>query len=194
MTKSAAWTALLAVALAAPAAAQYRESLIDADRYRGLAADHRAYRVGDVITVFVLEVSRARSQAGVDATSELGLDANLRSPTTRYDATLGVGGGHSGGAQTVRAGEVRAQISAQVVAVDRDGRMLIEGLQTLLINGERQQIRLRGLVRPEDIAADNSVLSQRVANADIELVGVGVVSESARQSLVYRALKWLRLL
>jgi flagellar L-ring protein precursor FlgH len=194
MTKSAAWAALLAIALIAPAAAQHRESLIDADRYRGLAADHRAYRVGDVVTVLVLETSRARSQAGVDASSELGLDAGLRSPSTRYDASLDLAGGHSGGAQTTRLGEVRAQISAQVVAVDYDGRLLIEGLQTLLINGERQQIRLRGLVRPEDIAADNIVLSQRIANADIELVGVGVVSESARQSLIYRALKWLRIL
>lgn len=189
------WSGLLATLLLPSAAAAIeRESLVDPNRYRGLAADHRAYRVGDVVTVFVLEVSRARSQAGVDSSSELDIEAGLSSPSTQYNAQLGIGGAHRGGAQTVRAGEVRAQISAQVVAVDPDGRLLIEGLQTLLINGERQQIRLRGLVRPEDIDADNVVLSQRIANADIELVGVGVVSESARQSLIYRALKWLRIL
>jgi flagellar L-ring protein precursor FlgH len=190
------WTlVLLAALLAADGAyAQQAESLIDPARYRGLAADHRAYRVGDILTVYVLEVSRARSQAGVDADSDLQIRADLDAPSTRYDAQLGLSAGHSGGAQTVRAGEVRAQISVQVIHVDPEGRLAIEGLQTLLINGERQQIRLRGLVRPEDIEADNIVLSRRIANADIELVGVGVVSESTRQSLVYRVLKWLRIL
>lgn len=186
--------AAVVLGLAPVATAQQRESLIEPGQYRGLAADHRAYRTGDLITVYVLEVSRARSQAGVDANSDLNLGVSLHSPSTRYDATLAAGGGHSGGAQTVRAGEVRAQISAQVVDVGPQGQLAIEGEQTLLINGERQRIRLRGLVRPEDIAADNSVLSQRIANADIELVGVGVVSEGARQSVVYRALKWLRIL
>jgi flagellar L-ring protein precursor FlgH len=184
----------LALGLISTAHAQQRESLIDPERYRGLAADHRAYRPGDVLTVYVLEVSRARSQAGVDANSDLDLGVGLKSPSTTYNATLAAKGGHSGGAQTVRAGEVRAQISAEVTDVDGEGRMSIVGEQTLVINGERQRIRLRGLVRPEDIAADNTVLSQRIANADIELVGVGVVSEGARQSLVYRAMKWLRIL
>lgn len=175
-------------------AADPEQSLIDSSRYRSLAADHRAHEVGDPITVYVVEVSRARSQAGVDASSDVEVEAGLQSPSTTFDARLGLRGGHQGGAQTVRAGEVRAQISAEVIAVDDAGRLLIEGEQTLLINGERQHIRLRGRVRPQDIESDNSVQSHRIANADIELVGVGVVSEGARQSLVYRALKWLRLL
>lgn len=194
MNKHRTYALFVALLACSGVHAQHAESLIDAAHYRGLAADHRAYRVGDIVTVYVLEVSRARSQAGVDADSDLDIQASLNSPSTRYDARLGLSAGHSGGAQTVRAGEVRAQISAQVVHVDPEGRLAIEGLQTLLINGERQQIRLRGLVRPEDIEADNIVLSQRIANADIELVGVGVVSESTRQSLVYRVLKWLRIL
>lgn len=186
--------AALMLGLMSVAHAQQRESLIDPDRYRGLAADHRAYRPGDLLTVYVLEVSRARSQAGIDANSNLDLGVNLKSPSTNYNATLAAKGGHTGNAQTVRAGEIRAQISAQVTDVDPDGRMNIVGEQTLLINGERQRIRLRGIVRPEDIAADNTVLSHRIANAQIELVGVGVVSEGARQSVVYRAMKWLRIL
>jgi len=186
--------ALVAALLLQPAEAVERESLVDPLRYRGLAADRRAYVPGDVLTVHVVEVSRARSQAGINASSDLGLRAALRSPSTRYDASLGISGEHDSGAQTVRAGEVRAHISVQVVGVDPDGRLMVDGLQTLLINGERQKIRLRGIVRPEDIAADNTVLSHRIANADIEMDGVGVVSESTRQSLVYRVMKWLGVL
>lgn len=171
-----------------------RESLIDPGHYRGLAADRRAYRVGDVLTVYVLEATRAKSQAATDASSDLDLRAGLVSPSTDFDARMGLGGGNRAGAQTTRVGELRTQISAQVVAVTIDGGLQIEGLQTLKVNGEQQQIRIRGLVRPEDIAADNTVLSHRIANADLELVGVGVVSSSQRQSLIYRLFKWLRLM
>lgn len=173
---------------------QERESLINPATYRSLAADHRAYRVGDVLTVFVLEATQARSQAATDAASDVSVDVGLSSPSTQYNASLGLGGSNVSGAQTTRVGEVRGQISARVVGLESDGRLRIEGEQSLRINGERQQIRLRGVVRPQDISADNTIVSNRIADADIELMGVGVVSESTRQSVLYRVFKWLRLL
>jgi flagellar L-ring protein precursor FlgH len=174
--------------------AQARESLVDPSTYRALAADHRAAQVGDVLTVFVLEATRARSQAATDASSAVNASASLHAPSTRYDATLGLSASDSGGAQTTRVGELRTQVSAQVVAADANGMLHIDGVQTLTINGERQTIRLTGMVRPEDIAADNTVLSTRIAHAELELVGAGVVSASQRQSILYRAFKWLGLL
>lgn len=170
------------------------QSLIEPERYRALAADHRAYRVGDVITVYVAEATRARSQAATDATSKLELNAGLRTPTTDYNADLGIGGSNSGGAQTTRVGELRTQVSVQVIAVDPDGGLLIEGWQNLTVNGENQRIRLKGLVRPQDVSAQNTVWSNRIANAELELDGVGIVSESQRQSVIYRLFKWLRLM
>lgn len=170
------------------------QSLIEPERYRALAADHRAYRVGDVITVFVAEATRARSQAATDASSRLELNAGLRTPTTDYNADLGIGGSNSGGAQTTRVGELRTQVSVQVVAVDPDGGLRIEGWQNLTVNGENQRIRLKGLVRPQDVSAQNTVWSNRIANAELELDGVGIVSESQRQSVIYRLFKWLRLM
>lgn len=182
----------LAVLIAPAASAQ--ESLLQPESYRGLAADHRAYRVGDVLTVYVIETTRARSQAGTDASSDLDMRVGLESPSTTYQANLGIGGSNTAGAQTTRIGELRAQVSAQVVGVDPLGNLAIEGWQTLTINGERQKIRLAGLVRPQDIAADNTVPSHRISNAQLELVGVGAVSESQKQSVIYRLFKWLRLM
>ncbi len=171
-----------------------RESLVRPERYRGLAADHRAYRTGDVVTVYVLEATRAKSQAATDANSDLDMRAGLKTPTADYDGRFGIGASNSGGAQTTRVGELRTQISTLVTEVKPDGALVIEGAQTLTVNGEEQRIRLRGLVRPEDVSADNIVLSHRIANADLELVGVGVVSQSQRQSVFYRLFKWLRLM
>ena len=190
-----AWAVVgMAFCAGSSAGAQQRESLVDPASYRGLAADHRARRVGDVITVYVLEATRAKSQAATDASSDLQMNAGLSSPSTQYDATLGISGVNSAGAQTTRVGELSTQISTQVVAIEPEGVLRIAGEQTLTVNGERQRIRLSGLVRPADISADNTVWSNRIAQADLELVGVGTVSESQRQSVIYRLLKWLRLM
>lgn len=184
----------LSAAASAPAFANERESLIDPNQYRGLAADHRAYRVGDIVTIYVLEATRAKSQAATEAGSDLNLDVGLSSPSTQYNANLGLSGNNASGAQTTRVGELRTQVSAQVTAVEINGSLRIAGEQSLIVNGERQKIRITGLIRPEDINADNTVWSNRIANADLELLGVGVVSESQRQSIFYRVFKWLRLL
>jgi flagellar L-ring protein precursor FlgH len=178
--------------LAGSAAAQ--ETLVDLDGYRGLAADHRARQVGDVVTVYVLEATRAKSQAATDASSDTSLQAGLVSPSTHYDASLGISGTDASGAQTTRVGELRTQISARVVGVESGGALRIEGRQALTVNGERQEIVISGTVRPEDIAADNTVWSNRIADADIRLAGAGVVSRSQRQGVFYRVFKWMGLL
>lgn len=170
------------------------DSLIDPARYRSLAADHRAYRTGDLLTIYVQETTRAKSQAATEAGRDVALQAHVHSPTASFDGSLGYGGGDSAGAQTTRVGELRTQISARVVGVDADGNLRIAGEQSLMVNGERQRIRIAGLVRPADIDADNAIWSHRIAEADIELVGVGTVSASQRRSVVYRALQWLGVL
>ncbi|WP_245626409.1 flagellar basal body L-ring protein FlgH [Stenotrophomonas ginsengisoli] len=185
---------LIGATQGAQATEPVRQTLVDIENYRPLIADHRAFRVGDVLTVYVSEATRAKSQAATDASSQLALGASLSSPSTDYSAKAGLSGSNGAGAQTTRSGELRTQISVQVVDARPDGTLAVEGAQTLLVNRERQHIRLRGLVRPQDIAADNTVWSHRIANAEIELDGVGDVSASQRQSLIYRTLKWLRLL
>lgn len=196
MARSCTGVALvvLIATLCADAAAQNAESLVDPARFRGLAADHRAQRVGDIVTVLVLEATRARSRAATDAASGLELSAGFVSPSTDFDAALETSGSNTSGAETTRVGELRTQISTRVIDVEADGMLRIAGEQTLTVNGERQHIRLSGLVRPVDIDASNTVMSNRIAEADLELVGVGVVSESQRQSILYRLFKRLGLL
>lgn len=186
---------LLALLLATQAvAADDRQSLIDPESFRGPAADRRAFQTGDLLTVYVLETTRARSGAATDASSDTGVRIGISSPSTRYDAAAGITGGSAAGAETSRIGELRAQISVSVRAVRTGGVMEIQGVQSVVVNGEEQQIRLSGLVRPEDVASDNTVWSHRIADAKVELTGIGVISESQRQGILYRLFKWLRLM
>lgn len=169
------------------------QSLIDPASFRGPAADQRAYRVGDVLTVLVLETTSARSQAVTDSDRSTAITAGLTTPHINYNANLGVQGKHNGAAETTRIGELRAQITVRVTAVEANGLMRISGNQSLVVNGENQHITLSGLVRPEDISTANTVLSTRIADADVALSGKGVVSEAQRRSLITRVLGWLGL-
>ncbi len=86
-----------------------------------------------------------------------------------------------------------AQLSVTVREVLANGDYLIEGEQRLDVNGERTLIRVRGRIRTADIRGDNSVLSGRIADAQINYDGKGYVSRSARPGLVNRIFSLLGL-
>ena len=68
--------------------------------------------------------------------------------------------------------------------VDGNGNLLIRGEQDIEVNNEKQRIALTGLVRPEDITPDNTVASWRIANADIDFVGKGILARKQSPSLL----------
>ena len=109
-------------------------------------------------------------------------------------AGIGLSGQDTGQGNTSRAGMLQAQLAVRVVAVDPNGMLQVRGEQNVVINGERQQFLLTGLVRPEDIAADNTITSTRISDATIEFTGQGDVSEAQRRSVLYRLARWLHLI
>ncbi|HEY0199036.1 MAG TPA: flagellar basal body L-ring protein FlgH [Rhodanobacter sp.] len=185
--------ALVGMACSVAAWAQ-DESLINPSSYRAIAADHRAYRIGDILTINVQESVSAKSGASTDASGSLGIQGSVATAGYQGSANANLGAKNADGAETSRVGEFKTRISARVVGLEPTGVLWVEGEQTLLVNGEKQNIVIKGSVRPEDIAADNSVWSYRLADAKVELSGNGVVSRSQRQSVLYSVLKWLRLL
>jgi flagellar L-ring protein precursor FlgH len=185
---------LAATLLPAVSNATARQSLIDPATFRGPAADQHAHRVGDLLTVLVLETTRARSQAatGSDRDTDLGID--FSSPSANYNMALGAHNKTKGTGETTRIGELRAQITVRVIAVEPNGVMRIAGSQVLTVNKEEQRITLSGLVRPEDITAANTVWSSRIAEADVSLAGKGTVSSAQRRNIISRVFSWLGLL
>jgi flagellar L-ring protein precursor FlgH len=81
---------------------------------------------------------------------------------------------------------VTATISAKVVEVFPNGNLAVEGKREIYVNNEKKEILLQGIVRPRDIASDNSVLSTQVADAKIMLTGIGVVGEKQRPGWLTR--------
>jgi len=106
---------------------------------------------------------------------------------------LGVDAGDNfrGGGSTTRGGSLNARMTAQVVDVLPNGVLRIEGRQTIIVNGEEQVIVVSGLVRPQDIKPDNTVLSTFVADATITYQGTGPIGDKQQPGLLTRLLNWL---
>jgi flagellar L-ring protein precursor FlgH len=168
--------------------------MIDPHSYHGLAEDRRAWRIGDTLTVLVVETSRASAAANTDSSNDVSLAGNVRGTHTTHSGSIGLSGSDTGAGQTTRSGALQAQLAVRVVSIDQVGALIVHGEQAVVVNGETQHIALNGAVRPEDISSGNTILSNRISEAHIEFTGVGDVSAPQRRSILYRITKWLGLL
>lgn len=168
--------------------------MIDPRSYHGLAEDRRAWRIGDTLTVLVVETSRASAAANTDSSNDVSLAGNVRGTHSTHSGSIGLSGSDTGAGQTTRSGALQAQLAVRVVSIDQVGTLIVHGEQAVVVNGETQHIALNGAVRPEDISSGNTILSNRISEAHIEFTGVGDVSAPQRRSILYRITKWLGLL
>ena len=138
-----------------------------------LFEDHKARRVGDLVTVLIVERSYASNKATTNTGKTVGgtvaEGGGLLSfiPGLGFDAKTKFSGGNT----TSRMGSLVAKMSARVIEVLPNGNLKIQGKQGLIINKERQDILITGIVRPQDIRADNTVLSTYVGDAEIRYEG-----------------------
>lgn len=170
------------------------QSLFDEGRFQPLTADRRALRTGDALTVLVYETSSASQSA--DTTTEkgggIGVGAGLNIRT--YGAKLSTSEEFSGRGRIQRSGRLAAQITVTVSEVLANGELRVAGQQQIVVNGEKQLLKLSGRVRPTDIGEGNTVASTRLADAEIDYIGDGVLAEKQRQGVLTRIFSWLGLL
>jgi flagellar L-ring protein precursor FlgH len=187
---------VLIAALASTAGA-WSADLYQEGQYRSLVGDVKAHRVGDSLTVMVLETSSAASTA--DTSAKRKTDAavtgvvDIGSRRRTGEIAGQVHNDFSGVARTQRAGRLLAQITVSVTAVEENGDLRVAGEQLVEVNDEQQKIRLEGKVRPQDIGENNAVVSSRIADARIHYVGDGVLAEGQRPGWITRMLTWLGL-
>jgi len=84
---------------------------------------------------------------------------------------------------------ISTTLTARVSAVLPNGAMLVEATKDVEVNSERQTITVRGIVRPADVAADNTVRSDRLGQLEVRVNGKGVVGDAIRRPFfLYRLL------
>lgn len=171
-----------------------------------LYTDRRAARVGDILLVKIVETSSATKKASTKTARDSSLSGGLtaffgleqwlagRNPNfTPGSNNIGVGlkNDFDGSGETKRDSNVTATLSARVVEVTMQGNLMIRGYQEVRVNDETQHMIISGLVRPEDIAYDNSVLSTHLAEARIEYNGTGVISEKQQPGWLARGMDFI---
>ena len=184
---------VVALAAAAPLAASATD-LQAAGNWSALVSDRAAQRIGDSLTVIVYENSTAQNttQSGAQRGSQLGGQLSVGA-SAQKNAQLNMTNNFDTNALATRSGKLVAQITVVVDEVLPNGDLHVSGQQNLDIGGDRTRISVRGRVRPADIAPDNSILSTRLADAEIGYDGKGFVSANAKPGILNRMVSWLGL-
>lgn len=162
-----------------------------------LFSDFKAARVGDAITIIVVESSSATNKANTTTgkSSDLGFNASGKMGTSdmlpSMDFDIGSKNNFDGGGSTQSSGAIKAKISAMVDSVYSNGNLRVTGTRKILINGEEQVITIKGIVRSIDIKSDNTVFSYNISNAEIIFQGSGKIEDSQSPGWLTKLFHWL---
>jgi flagellar L-ring protein precursor FlgH len=158
---------------------------------RAFFKDQRAARVGDIMTVRVRVTDRAqldnqtqrsrKNGESLGTENMLGLETELTDvlPHAQADALVKAqSNSSSSGAGSVRRSEqLVTNVAAVVTQVLPNGNLVIEGKQEIRVNFEVRELIVGGVVRPEDIEADNTIDSTKIAQARIAYGGRGQITD-----------------
>lgn len=165
-------------AAAAPAAGATTAAATPASNRISWFSDRRPLRVGDILTIVVDEGINSRDQQTNTATDirsqDLSLNANV-SAAAKLGPVKGFGTSANATSRADgianRDNTLATTISVRVTSIEPSGNAKIEGEKTVDANGSKQLVKVSGLVRPEDVGADNLVSSARIADAVITYKG-----------------------
>lgn len=152
-------------------------SLYQANAAMGLFEDLKANRVGDILTVVLVEQTSGQNSA--DSSIAQSTEMNVQTPTfggsTRAGMQIDLGSensfnGQSGSSQS---NSLSGSITVTVHAVLPNGNLVVEGEKWIRINQANEFVRLKGVVRQLDIDTNNMLLSTQVADARISYGGRG---------------------
>jgi len=158
---------------------------------RSFLADKRGSAVGDILTVVIQENTTANknNETKTEKTSSLSaaitsflypagasslLTSGGKLPAMAYNSDLK----HDGSGAINNSESIVAHIAVKIIDVLPYNSLVIEGKRETSFSGEHQTIVLHGIVRAEDVALDNTVLSYNIADATIQIIGKGTVTNT----------------
>ncbi|MDE5603221.1 MAG: flagellar basal body L-ring protein FlgH [Helicobacter sp.] len=165
-----------------------------------LFSDRRAMQLNDLVTVIINQTAQASSTANKNlnetsngtlngpSLSYAGSSSSIESLVNSINNATGFGinlgnnnSTYTGTGTQNRQESFTTTIAARIIKVMQNGNYFIEGSREVLINGEKQIIRLSGVVRPTDIARNNTIQSQFIADAKIMYDTQGELKKSTQK-------------
>ncbi len=179
-------------ALVAPRA-EAKTPLIDFETGESLFTNVKARRVGDLITILIVENSSAKVSAKTKADnkseSKGGPGLGVLNFIKPWD--MSVENKYKGDGDTQRKGALQAEITARIIEVLHNGDYRLEGTRMININGEKQLIEIAGVCRARDIMPDNTIFSTFISDAQIAYNGSGMINDTAQPGVVTKIFNWL---
>jgi flagellar L-ring protein precursor FlgH len=154
--------------------------------YASLVSGGRAASVGDILTIQLVE--RTDASKSTSANTDRSGNAGITPPTTGLfsklfspsDVAAGSAQTFKGKGDAAQSNALSGQITVTVARVLPNGTLLVRGQKALTLNRGDEYVQISGLVRPQDINPDNSVLSTRVADARITYTGKGDIQRASK--------------
>ncbi len=154
-------------------------------------ADKKARAVGDILTILIQENNGTTRQNNTTTSKKAAVDASISSflyspaasglltragtlPALKYSS----GNDFNGGGAINNQETITARLSVRVIDVLPNGNLVIEGRRQTAFSGEKQDAILRGTVRADDVAANNTVFSYNIADASIQFISKGTITDS----------------
>lgn len=173
-----------------------------------LYPDRRARKVGDIVTVRIVEDPEAKLNANTNTSRTSSLEAKLellgymkwlaeknprlaQNPGEDPLIKASLGSSFDGQGSSDRDGHVKAFVSAVVVKVLPNRNLYINGKREMKVNNEIQYITISGIIRPEDIDTNNEISSPFVANLDIKYSGIGPVADKQNPGWLGRVIDYV---
>jgi flagellar L-ring protein precursor FlgH len=165
-----------------------------------LGTDAKAARLHDVVSIVVTEslaastdgqVKNSRSSSANSALTSL--FGKLKAANTLQNLlTMNAASGLSSQGQSTTNSSLTTTFGAEVIDVLPNGMLVVQATRQLTFSQQTQLIKLRGLVRPEDVSSQNQVMSTAMTDLELEVTGKGIVSDSTyRQNPLVRLLERL---
>ncbi|MDQ8196976.1 flagellar basal body L-ring protein FlgH [Pelagicoccus enzymogenes] len=165
---------------------------------RGMFADRTASSIGDILMIQVDEETVANRSSNKTSSSVGSLNhalGNIVIPgilntegktLPSFSLPGGPIGSHNGGGSVTESNLLQSKIAVLIVDVQPNGNLIVEGARKIKASGEAQYLVVRGVVRGDDVLADNSVMSSNVLNANVELFNEGDLKDAQTKGWVHK--------
>jgi flagellar L-ring protein precursor FlgH len=165
-------------------------SLFKPNYVNNIYSDSKAHRVGDIISVILSENTQAKKNAKTEMKKDNQFNLNPSiglggTPITLKGESIQLGmsqnSAFKGDAKADQGNSLNGNISVHVLRVLTNGNLMIRGEKWMTLNNGDEYIRLTGIIRSKDINSNNTIVSNKIANARIQYAGTGTFADMNEQ-------------
>lgn len=167
-------------------------AIYNPDSRFGLFENVTAYQVGDLLTVLLQEQTSAKKNASTNTSKDSSLSMGVptlfgaSAPYAELEANANANRVFEGQGDANQSNSLQGELAVVVTQVLPNGNMVVKGEKLLTLNQGTEFVRLSGIIRPNDITPENTIVSGKVANASITYSGGGAIHDSNQMGWLQR--------